>query len=102
MSMALSALGRILLVSRACAVELSVCTGIQGCGWPSSLTVCRMDTAVFALMKSAPSLASAADDITARIICEILRMVPLFFGMSLLLAMNIWPPARLRAFAFER
>ncbi len=39
-----------------------------------------MDTAAFALMKRAPSLASTAEDITARIICKMLRMAPLFFG----------------------
>jgi hypothetical protein len=61
-----------------------------------------MDTAVLGFMKSAPSSASAADDITARIICEILRTAPLFGGISLMLDMNMWPPARLRAFASER
>jgi hypothetical protein len=61
-----------------------------------------MDTAVLALMKRAPSLASAADDITASIICKILRTAPLFCRISLLLDMNMWPPALLRAFASER
>jgi hypothetical protein len=55
-------LGRILLVSSACAVELSVWMGVCGCGCPISLSVCRMDTAVLALMNSAPNSASAADD----------------------------------------
>ena len=50
MSMALSAFGRILFVSSACAVALSVCMGVRGCGCPSSISVFRIETAVFALM----------------------------------------------------
>ena len=61
MSMALSAFGRILLVSSACAVALSVCIGVWGCGCPSSMSICRIETADFALMKRAPRSASAAD-----------------------------------------
>ena len=102
MSMALSALGRILLVSNACAVELSVCIGVRGCGWPSSSRVRRIDTAAFAFMNNAPSSASAAEDITARIICEMFRTAPLFLGMSSFAAMNMCPPALLRAFASDK
>ncbi len=65
MSMALSALGKILLVSSACVVALSVCIGLRGCGWPSLMRVCSMETAVFALMNRAPNSASTADDMTA-------------------------------------
>ena len=71
-SMAFNALGRILLVSSACAVEFSVWMGVRGCGCTISLSVCRMDMAVSALMNSAPNSASAADDITAFMICEYL------------------------------
>ncbi len=60
MSMALSALGKILLMSSACAVALSVCIGVRGCGWPSSMRVCRMETAVFALIRP-PSTATTAN-----------------------------------------
>ena len=102
MSMALSAFGKILLVSSACAVALSVCIGVRGCGCPSSINVVRIETAVFALIKRAPSSASAADDITARIICEMLRTAPLLMGISSFPAMNMWPPARLRDFGSER
>ncbi len=42
MSMALSALGKILLVSSACAVALSVCIGVRGCGWPSLMLGCTL------------------------------------------------------------
>jgi hypothetical protein len=89
MSMALSALGKILLVSSACAVALSVCIGVRGCGWPSSMRVCHMETAVFALMNRAPNSSSTADDMTAQIICEMLRTAPLLKGISSLLAMNM-------------
>ena len=65
MSMALSALGKILLVSIACAVALSVCIRVRGCGRPSLMRVCHMEMVVFALMNRALNSASAADDMTA-------------------------------------
>jgi hypothetical protein len=68
MSVAFNAFGIILLVSRSFAVLLSVCIGVGGWGWPSSLSVWCMETAVSALMKRALSSASAADDMTAHII----------------------------------
>ncbi len=64
--MALSAFGNILLVSSACAVALLVCIGMRGCGWPSSMSVWRIKTAVFVLMNGAPNSVSAADDMTAQ------------------------------------
>jgi hypothetical protein len=100
-SMAFNALGRILLVSSAW-VELSVWMGVRGCGCSISSSVCRMDMAVLALMNSAPNSASAADDITAIIICEIYNTPPLLMGISSKPAMNMWPPALLRAFGSER
>ncbi len=99
--MALSAFGNILLMSSACAVALLVCIGVRGCGWPSSMSVWCIETAVFALMKRAPNSASAADDMTAQIICEILRMAPLLKGMSSFPAMNMCPPARLQDFGSD-
>ena len=95
MSIAFNALGIILLVRRSFADLLSVWIGVRGWGCPSSSRVCRMATAVFALMNRAPSSASAADDITAHIICEMLRTAPLLSGMSSFDDMNICPPARL-------
>ncbi len=102
MSMAFSAFGRILLVSSACAVELSVCIGVCDWGWPNSSSVVRMDTAVFALMNNAPSSASAADDMTDLIICDMLRTAPLFIGISSSPAMNMCPPARIRALGSDK
>ncbi len=65
--MALSAFGNILLVSSACAVALLVCIDVCGCGWPSSASVWRIETAVFALMKRAPNSSSTVDDVTAKL-----------------------------------
>ncbi len=102
MSMALSAFGKILLVSRVCAVALTVCIGVRGCGCPSSISVCRIEMAVFALMNRAPSSASAVDYMTARIICKMLRTAPLLMGILSFPAMNMLPPAWLRDLASER
>jgi hypothetical protein len=60
------------------AVELLVCIGVFGCICPISSNMFLMYTVSFALMKSAPSSASAADDMTALITCAMLRMAPLF------------------------
>ena len=81
MSIDFNAFGMILFVSSACAVELSVCIGVRGCGCPCSSSVCCIDTAIFVLMNSSPSSASAADDMTAFIICNMLRTAPLLVGM---------------------
>jgi hypothetical protein len=102
MPMALSAFGRILLVRSACAVALSVCIGMCGCRCLGSFSVCRIETAVFALINRAPSSASAADDMAARIICGMLRTAPLLMGISSFPAMNMWPPVRLRDVGSER
>ncbi len=61
-----------------------------------------METAVFALMKRVLSSASVADDMTAHIICKMLRTVPLFAGMLSLPAINMCPPARLHAFGSDK
>jgi hypothetical protein len=84
MSMALSAFGRILVVSSACAVA------VRGCQCPSLITVCRIEMVVFTLMNMAPN-----------IICEMLRTAPLM-GISSFPAMYIWPPARLRDLGSKR
>ncbi len=89
--MALS--GIILLVSSTCAVALLVCTGMHGCGWPSSVSVWCIETAVFALMNRAPNSAPTADEMIAQIICNISRTAPLLKGMLSFPAMNMCPPA---------
>ncbi len=69
--MAFSAFCIILLVSSVCAIALLVCIGVHGTGWLIFASVWRIDTAVLALMNMAPNCASAADDMTAQIICKI-------------------------------
>jgi hypothetical protein len=56
---------------------------------------------VFALMNRTPSSASTADDMTAWIICEMLRTAPLLKGMLSFPAMNVCPPTRLQDFDFD-
>ncbi len=68
----------------------------------SSLSIWRMETALFALMKRASSSASAADDMTACIICKMLKTAPLFVGMSSLPAINMRQPMWLRAFGSDK
>jgi hypothetical protein len=99
--MAFIAFGNILLVSSACAIALSVCIGAHGCGWPSSTSVWHIEMAVFALMNRAPSSASAADDMTAQIICKILRTPPLLKGMLSFPTMNMCPPMQLQDFSSD-
>ncbi len=80
-SLALSAFGIILLVSNVCAIALLVCVGVNGCGWPSSTSIWRIEMAVFALMNRAPNSIFAMDDTTSWIIFKILRMAPLLKGV---------------------
>ena len=66
------------------------------------MSVCHIETAVFALMNRAPSSASAVDDMTARINWEMLRTAPLLMGISSFPAMNMWPPAQLQDLGSDR
>ncbi len=100
--MAFSAFGNILLVISACAIALLLCIGVCGCGWPSSASIWHIEMAVFALMNRVPSSASTADDMTAQIICKILRTAPLLKGMSSFPAMNMCPPVRLQDFGLDK
>jgi hypothetical protein len=83
-------------------VELFVCIGVRGYRCPSSLSVCCIDTAIFALTKSAPSYATAADNMTAFIICNILRTAPLLVGILPQFALNMCRPALILAFASNK
>ena len=89
MSMAFSAFGRILLESSAYAVELSVCIGVRVWGWPNSSSVVCMEAAVFVLMNNAPSSASAVNNMTDLIICDMLRTALLFVGIFSSPVMNM-------------
>ena len=102
MSIDFVAFAIILLLMSPYAVELSVWIGVRGWGCPISRRVILVGTAVFALRKSAPNSALAADDITVRMICEMLSTAPLLGGFSLLFERKWWPPARLLALFSER
>ena len=83
MSMGLVRFGWIVLFTTPHAVELSTWIGVGGCLCPNSSSRCRIGTASRALMYSAPSSASAADDMTALMIWETVNTAPLFGGSSL-------------------
>ena len=71
------------------AVVLLVCIGVGGCLCPMISSACRAGIASLQFMKRAPSLASAAEDITALMIWETVRMAPLFDGMASSLVMPL-------------
>ena len=81
---------------------LSIWIGVGGCGWSISSSNCRCGMASFELMNSAPSLASAAEDMIALMICEMVRMAPLLVGNSSFSDRKKCPPARLLAFVSYR
>jgi hypothetical protein len=76
--------------------------GMHVCGCPVSSSVHCIETAVLVLMNNAPSSTSAADNITALIICKILSTAPLLMGMSSVPAMNMWLAAQLWALGSDR
>ena len=84
------------------AVVLLVCTGVGGCLCPMISSACRAGIASLQFMKRAPSSASAAEDITALMIWETVRMAPLFDGMASSLDMKKCPPALLLAFDSDK
>ena len=80
MSISFVAFGCIVFVMTPCAVELSVWTCVGGWGCPISSNVFHMGTAFWALMNNAPSLASAADAITALMMVATFSTAPLLGG----------------------
>ena len=62
------------------AVELSTWIGVLGWGCPISSNKQHIGTASFALMYSAPSFASAADDITVFMMVGMFETAPLLGG----------------------
>ena len=78
-------------------VELLVWIGDGGCFQPISIHFWRMGTISLAVMYSAPSSASAAEDMTNLMIWAILRIGPFHLGVGSFSDKNTWAPARLRA-----
>ena len=61
-----------------------------------------MGAACFMLIKSAPNSASAAGNMTALIVCTVLRTVPLFGGKILVVKRKICSPTLLHdCFSFK-
>ena len=58
------------------AVVLSTCTGVGGCGWPNSSSISLSILASWALRKSAPNSASAADAATSLKIAQVMWILP--------------------------
>ncbi len=84
------------------AVVLSVCIGVGGCLCPRNSKTCLVGTASWQLMNNAPTSASAAEDSTALIVCEMVITAPLLSGGLALLDMKKCPPALLRALLSDR
>ena len=61
------------------------------------MSICLIITASFAFRNNAPNSASAADDMTALIIVDIVNIAPLFGAELLLFDKKKCPPALLRA-----
>ena len=91
-----------LLVTTPCAVVLSVCIGISGCVCPISSSDWSAGMASLQLTKSAPSSASAADDITALMILAIVNTATFLVGNAVLFDMKKCLPAMLLDFVSER
>ena len=79
------------------AVKLWVWIGDGGCFQPISMNVWRTGTIYLAVMYSAPSSSSGADDIKNLMIWEIVRIAPFHLGIGLFSDKNVWASARLRA-----
>ncbi len=72
---------RILLFITPSAIVLSVWIGVRGCGWPILVSICRRYLPSFAFKNSAPSSASATDDMTTFMMVTFVMMAPLLGGV---------------------
>ena len=102
MSINLSPLLEMLLVTTPSAVVLSFFIGVGGCSWPIVSNAWRAGIASLQLMKRAPNSASAAEYMTAFMICEMLRTDPLFGGTAESSYMKKFPPVLLLALDSDR
>ena len=84
------------------AIALSVCDGFGICLCPIPSKIILMYTALRVMMQSATSSASVADFMTRLIMCAMLIIVQLFWGIVASLDKNKFPPARLLAFGLLR
>jgi hypothetical protein len=82
MSIILALLGTMVLFVTPIAVELSVCTGLHGCGHPMLMRVWRWGTISRAAMNNAASSASAAEAMTNLMIVAMVNIAPLKRGIG--------------------
>ena len=82
MSIDLSLLLAMLLVMTPSAIVLSVCIGVGGSLWPIVSNSWRAGIVSLQLMNRAPNSDSAAEDMTAFMIFEMVRTDPLFGGTA--------------------
>ena len=87
----------IVLFTTPAAVEFLVSIGDGGCFQPIYINVWRMGTIYLAVMYSASSDASAAEDITNLMIWEIVKEAPFHLGVVSFSDKNMWAPAQLHA-----
>ena len=80
MSINFSFLLRMWVLTTPRAVAFSICVGVGGCLCPISYSLILAGTASQKLINSVQSSASAADDIRALMIIEIVVTAPLFGG----------------------
>ena len=90
------------LVTKPCAVVLSVCMGVGGCLLPVYSSTWCAGMASLQFMNSAPSSSSAANDMTALTILEIMNTALLLGWNLVLLDINKCPSALLQDFVLER
>ena len=81
MSISFVRFGCIFLLHTASVIEFFVCNGVGGCLCPISSKIILMYTASCAMMYSAASSASVADVMMCLIMCVMLRIAPLFWGI---------------------
>ena len=77
--------------------KLSVWIGDGGCFHTIYINVWQMGNIYLAVMYSASSSASAAEDMINLMIWAIMRIGPFHLGVGLFSDKNMWAPARLRA-----
>ena len=85
------------LLTTPAAVEFSVWTGDGGCFQTIYINFWLMGTISLAIMYSAPSSASAAEDMTNLMIWETVRIGLFHSGVGSFSDKNIWAPVRLHA-----
>ena len=85
------------LLTNPAAVKLLAWIGDGGYFKPIYINVWRMGTISLAVMYSAPSSASVAEDMANLMIWEIVKIGPFHLVVGLFSDKNIWAPARMSA-----